>query len=68
MIGGDVMILKFFDVDRFVLREALEREFKEIDREIDSTRTGRSGWFWRSARRFLKTMLAQIPDVTTIAA
>jgi len=62
------MILKFFDVDRFVLREALEKEIKEIDREIDSTEDWQERVVLEERQEVLKTMIAQIPDVTNIAA
>lgn len=66
--GRLVMELKIPDTDKLILREALEKAIKDIDREITFSGSWKERVVLEKRKEILKVVLAEIPDVTEIAA
>jgi len=63
-----VMELKIPDTDKLILREALEKAIKDIDREITFSGNWKERVVLEKRKEILKVVLAEIPDVMEIAA
>ena len=66
--GRLVMELKIPDTDKLILREALEKAIKDIDREITFSGSWKERVVLEKRKEILKVVLAEIPDVMEIAA
>ena len=66
--GRLVMELKIPDTDKLILRDALEKAIKDIDREITFSGSWKERVVLEKRKEILKVVLAEIPDVTEIAA
>ena len=62
------MELRISDADKIVLRETLEKAINELNRERAFTENRNMRVGLEKREEILKAVLAQIPDVTSIAA